>query len=186
MNRMTNTYLLFVCLSFFLSCPESTANDAEEIFPQLPNFVVTGEAASSDDETAIRAVMRASGQGWAEGDAAVVAEAYSNDAEWMNAFGDVRRGPEAIERYLSGLFEDDDDGMGESEQANGRMISLRYLGDDVAIFHFMTISTRAGALEGADHRQVHTTSILAKANGQWRIVHEHTSDARPRTTIKSD
>ncbi|MEM1081097.1 MAG: SgcJ/EcaC family oxidoreductase [Pseudomonadota bacterium] len=173
-----------VCLA--LIAQGALANEPEEIFPELPAYIVVGEPASAGDLDAIRTLMMSSGQGWAEGNAGQVAVVYADDAEWMNAFGDVRRGREAIEGYLTDLFSYDEEGMGENEQANGRMISMRYVGDDVVILHSMTISNRAGALEGADHRQVHSTSVLAKEEGQWTVVHEHISDARPRTTIKED
>jgi uncharacterized protein (TIGR02246 family) len=179
-----STYVSF--LSIALVTQGALANESQEIFPELPGYVVVGDPASPGDLDAIRTIMMNSGQGWAEGNASQVADVYADDADWMNAFGDVRRGREAIKEYLTGLFSFDEADMGESEQANGRMISMRYVGDDVVILHSMTTSVRAGALEGADHRQVHSTSVLAKQNGEWRIVHEHISDARPRTTIKDE
>jgi uncharacterized protein (TIGR02246 family) len=155
-----------------------------EIFPTLPDYIVIGAPAAPEDEDAIRALMMDTARAWAAGDATGVARHYTSDAEWMNAFGDIRRGSDAIEDYLAWLFAGEDEGQGEADQAGGQMISLRYLGDDVAILHFMTKSTRSGALEGADVRHVHATSVLAKINGEWKTVHEHIADVRPRTTIK--
>jgi hypothetical protein len=40
---------------------------------------------------------------------------YSDDADWVNAFGTVKRGREAIVGYLRGLFADDNFNRGEPE-----------------------------------------------------------------------
>lgn len=164
----------FVALSAALG-----ADDGQEPYEALPDFVTIGEPASAADAEAIREVLAITGKGWGTGDAELFASVYSDDAEWMNAFGQIRRSREAIENYLTELFAEDDEGMGEDEAMSGASISLRYIGDDVAIYHGVTKSVRMGALEGADERRVHNTTVLEKRDGQWMIVHEHISDARP-------
>ncbi len=159
--------------------PFAQAEDAPEPYEELPPFQTVGEPASDEDREAIMNVLRMSGQAWGEGDAKKLASFYSDDAEWMNAFGQIRRSSADIEHYLTELFAEDDEGMGEGEAQNGGAISLRYIGDDVAVFHGYTLSVRTGVLEGADQRRVHSTSILEKRDGVWLIVHEHISDARP-------
>lgn len=57
-------------------------------------------------------------------------------------------------------------------------VSLRYVGDEVAILHGVTMSTRGEARSGTGERRVHTTTVLAKEDGAWRIVHQMIMDAR--------
>ncbi|MEM8983097.1 MAG: SgcJ/EcaC family oxidoreductase [Pseudomonadota bacterium] len=176
---MHNTnYLIAVVLGLSLAMT-SQAEDAPAPYEPLPAFVTIGEPASDEDMDAIREVLRGTGRGWGQGDAEMVASGYSDDAEWMNAFGQIRRSSAAIRDYLTELFSAQDDAMAEFEEQNAASISLRFIGDNVAIYHGVTRSTRMGALEGADLRRVHNTTVLEKRDGQWLIVHEHISDARP-------
>jgi uncharacterized protein (TIGR02246 family) len=46
-------------------------------------------------------------------DAAPLLGVYSDDADWVNAFGTVRRGRHDIVEYLRGLFADDNFNRGE-------------------------------------------------------------------------
>ena len=158
---------------------EVGAQETQSPYEALPEFVTIGAPASEEDLAAIREVLMKGGVAWGSGDASALASIYSEDAEWMNAFGQVRRGSEAIEAYLGDLFEDQDEEMAEFEEQSGSAISLRFIGDDVAIFHGVTRSTRMGALEGAEERRVHNTQVLEKRGDTWMIVHDHISDARP-------
>ena len=40
---------------------------------------------------------------------------YSDDADWVNAFGTVKRGSKEIVDYLRGLFADDNFNRGEPD-----------------------------------------------------------------------
>ena len=176
---MMKSALLSVLLIPMASICEVRAQETLTPYEELPEFETIGEPASEGDFTAIRDVLMKGGAAWGQGDATTLASFYSEDAEWMNAFGQIRRGSEAIEDYLGDLFEDQDEEMAEFEEQSGAAISLRYIGDDVAIFHAVTRSTRMGALEGAEERRVHSTQVLEKRGDEWVIVHEHISDARP-------
>jgi hypothetical protein len=46
-------------------------------------------------------------------DAEALQEVYSADADWVNAFGTVKRGRDEIVDYLRGLFRDDNFNRGE-------------------------------------------------------------------------
>jgi uncharacterized protein (TIGR02246 family) len=56
-------------------------------------------------------------RGFRERDAAALDAMYSDDADWVNAFGTVKRGREEIVDYLTGLFVDDNFNRGEPEGA---------------------------------------------------------------------
>jgi uncharacterized protein (TIGR02246 family) len=48
-------------------------------------------------------------------DAEALHAVYSDDADWVNAFGTVKRGRDEIVDYLRGLFADDNFNRGEPE-----------------------------------------------------------------------
>ncbi|MEE4211457.1 MAG: SgcJ/EcaC family oxidoreductase [Parvularcula sp.] len=162
-----------------LSSPTGSFAQENNAYSELPEFIVVGEPPSDEDAAAVRRVLGILGQGWGAGDAEMVSSVYSDNAEWMNAFGQIRRGSAAIEEYLADLWDGEADDVAEGEQRDEQPISLRYLGDDVAIYHGVTKSRRAGALEGAGDRRVHSTFVLEKVEGEWMVVHHHISDARP-------
>ena len=53
--------------------------------------------------------------GFRDRDAEALQAVYSDDADWVNAFGTVKRGREEIVDYLRGLFADDNFNRGEPE-----------------------------------------------------------------------
>ncbi|MEM1381720.1 MAG: SgcJ/EcaC family oxidoreductase [Pseudomonadota bacterium] len=162
------------------ACATTDLSEADlQPYEPLPAYQTIGAPASEEDRRAISTLLTMTGQAWAEGDAKMFAKGYADDAEWMNAFGQIRRSASSIEAYLTELFAEAPDGLGEDEAANFVPISMRYVGDNVAIVHFATTSVRAGVLPGADERRVHTTVVMEKRDDGWTIVHEHISDARP-------
>jgi uncharacterized protein (TIGR02246 family) len=115
---------------------------------------------------------------WGSGDAEGAASAYAEDVEWTNAFGDVSRGSEALERKFEQLFTDVDADASEGEETNYQPVSMRFVGSDVAIVHGVTTSRRGSGVDGSDERRVHLTFVMAKQGGEWRIVHQVIMDAR--------
>jgi uncharacterized protein (TIGR02246 family) len=146
-------------------------------YSTLPEYQVFGEPASPQDAEAIGMLMRRFSEAWGAGDASATASLYAEDAEWTNAFGDVVRGPDNLRAFLGWVFSRDEEAS-EGESMRSRPLSLRYLGDDVAVVHGLTMSTRGAARSGAGPRRVHVTFILAKQNGEWRIVQQMIMDAR--------
>lgn len=154
------------------------AQDGPEGLPELPEYRVFGEAASPEDAEDVADVMRRLGDGWGSGDSDAVAAVYSDDAEWTNAFGVVVRGADELTDFLGWMFSQDSDTTSAAESMSYQPLSLRYAGDDAAIVHGVTRSTRAGARSGEGERRVHNTYVLAKVEGEWRIVHHMIMDAR--------
>jgi uncharacterized protein (TIGR02246 family) len=68
-----------------------------------------------EDQQAIGKTLLTLLTGFRERDAEVLRAVYSDDADWVNAFGTVKRGREEIVDYLIGLFADDNFDRGESE-----------------------------------------------------------------------
>jgi len=161
---------------------------AEEYAP-LPEYRVFGEPATASDAEAIADVMRRFGQAWGSSDVDGALAAYAEDAEWTNAFADVRRGRQELRDQFTRLFERFESGSnegaetGEEEASQAPMkrgsVSLRYIGNDAAVIHSYTESDWGMNRDGGGLRRVHLTFVLEKQqNGAWLIVHQMIMDAR--------
>ena len=69
----------------------------------------------SDDQQAIGKTLLTLLTSFRDRDAEALHTVYSDDADWVNAFGTVKRGREEIVDYLRGLFADDNFNRGEPE-----------------------------------------------------------------------
>ena len=103
-------------------------------YSTLPKYKVFGEAAPEDAQ-AIGTLMRQFSEARQAGDAERTAAFFAEDVEWTNAFGDVVRGSDNLQKFLDWLFSQDEEGTTEGEAMQYRPVSIRYLGDDVAVLH---------------------------------------------------
>jgi uncharacterized protein (TIGR02246 family) len=146
---------------------------------EVPEYRVFGEAATPEDADALTGVLRQFGEAWGASDAEAVAAVFTDDAEWTNSFGTTVRGADELADYLGRMFSEfSDTAYAAKEETSYRPVSMRYVGDDAAIVHGMTRSTRGEARSGEGERRVRTTTVLAKANGEWRIVYVMIMDER--------
>ena len=188
-TRIVPTYPL-ICLIFFLAIPLSNVLaqvGADSLRARYPEFKVFGNPVSDQDKEAVWKVMEKLGEGWRTGDAGLVASCYAADAEWTNAFGNVEHGRENIQKYHQWFFKEfnlgnantdaENDPAEDKDKFEGRGISIRYLGDDVAVSHGLTF-TAMGKAAGKELRKIHTTYVLAKQDGKWEIVHQMIMDER--------
>lgn len=164
---------------------ESVAAD----YAPIPEYRVFGQPAAASDEAAIAELMRRFGAAWSSADVEAAVAAYTEDAEWTNAFADVYRGHDALRQRFTQLFQRFESGSKQSageadkeasrpEMKRGR-VSLRYLGVDAAVVHSYTESDWGASREGDGLRRVHVTYVLAKQqDGQWLIAHQMIMDAR--------
>ncbi len=67
------------------------------------------------DQDAIGVTLMALLSGFQERNADKLVGVYSADADWVNAFGSVKRGADEIVEYLRGLFADDNFNAGKAE-----------------------------------------------------------------------
>lgn len=178
---MRATYLAVMLLisSFSLHGQEAPEGD----YPPLPEYRVFGTPATEADSEAIAELMGRFGAAWGSQDVAGVVSTYAEDAEWTNAFGDVVRGHDELTAFLTRLFQRFDapaevgsENAGEPPR-RGR-ISRRYIGADAAVLHGWVLSDWGVNRDGAGPRRVHTTFVLEKRNGSWKIVHQVIMDVR--------
>jgi ketosteroid isomerase-like protein len=174
-----------------LACSPALAEEhVQEGYAPIPEFVVFGEAADDRDSEAIFNLMRRFGQAWGSQDVDGLMTVYAEDAEWTNAFGDVRRGHDELREQFTWLFkrfesgedagdeeETQEDESTEPEMKRGS-ISLRYLGDDAAVFHTYTESNWGVNRDGDGLRRVYVSYVLEKKDGAWLIAHQTITDAR--------
>ena len=108
---------------------------------------------------------------------------YSADADWVNAFGSVKKGSEEIVAYLRGLFADGNFNAGEL--AGTPDSHLMKLTDDV-----VTVSTAlriTGQLllsgDAIAMRHNHSLRVLVRqTDGSWLVVSEMYADSRTDQT----
>lgn len=137
------------------------------------------DAMPGADRPAIASTLTALLTGFVTRDADRLADVYAEDADWVNAFGSVKRGAAEIVEYLRGLFADAN--FDEGQLVAPPASTLRRLSDDIAL-----VSTRlqlrgqglvgGGAIELRDN---HSLRVLQRqADGAWRIISEMYMDAR--------
>jgi len=170
------TFCSAASTSFAQDLPTAVSEDAPPTgtYSTSPEFRYFREPASPEDRAAIRDLMRRYGDARRSHDAKALAATFAEDAELTNGFGDVIRGSDNIERFMTWVFahDDRDAGMAQAPLEIYRPLSVRYLGDDVAIVHGMTQSASGGGPQSSHHQ----TWVLSKENAQWRIVHQQNSD----------
>lgn len=111
---------------------------------------------------------------------------YTDGADWVNAFGTVKRGNRAIVDYLRGLFADQN--FNDGELVAPPRSSLQCLGDDVVVVS-THLQVRGQGLAGGgtiELRDNHSLRVLHRqADGAWRIASEMYMDARPDETYRN-
>lgn len=117
--------------------------------------------------------------GFARRDASMLDGVYSDDADWVNAFGSVKRGNREIVDYLRGLFTDDN--FNDGALTAGPDCTLRRLSPDHAIVSAHLQIAHQGLVGGGniDLRDNRSVRVLSRhPDGAWRIVSEMYMDAR--------
>jgi uncharacterized protein (TIGR02246 family) len=120
--------------------------------------------------------------GFRERDADKLVGVYTDDADWVNAFGTVKRGGGEIVAYLRGLFADENFNAG---QLTGPPESqIRVLTADVVLVSARLRVKGQGLVGGgALDRDNYSLRVLHRqADGVWRIVSEMYMDANHEET----
>jgi hypothetical protein len=90
------------------------------------------EVLADADQAGVVATLGALFGGFAARDAAMLSTVYTDDADWVNAFGSVKTGVVEIVGYLRGLFADDNFNAGRL--AGPPTSHLRQLSGDIVTF----------------------------------------------------
>jgi uncharacterized protein (TIGR02246 family) len=115
-------------------------------------------------------------------DAQPLQAVYSDDADWVNAFGTVKRGRDDIVDYLRGLFGDDNFNRGEL--AGPPETSFRVLTPEAVLVSAHLKVKGQGVVGGGtlDRDNFSLRALQRQADGSWLIVSEMFQDANTEVT----
>ena len=137
------------------------------------------------DRDAISATLISLMTGFQERDAEKLVGIYTSDADWVNAFGTVKKGGDEIVDYLRGLFADDNFNAGTLKAPPET--ALRVLTPDVILVsaHLQVEGQKlvgGGEIEARDN---HSLRVLQRQDdGSWLIVSEMYNDANREQTYE--
>ncbi len=137
------------------------------------------EVLPDEDARAIRSTLGLLFEGFILRRAQILNAVYSDDADWVNAFGSVKRGCAAIVSYLEGLFADGNFNAGQLVAPPTR--AARKLSPQVVAVSSHLQIRGQGLVGGGEIplRDNHSLRILQKQpDGRWLIVSEIYMDAR--------
>ena len=124
----------------------------------------------SSDAAAIEAVLVASYQAWAAGDADGMVAHYTPDATAIMP-GSLRGSRNDIRDSMASAFA----GPLKNTSTYNKQLSLRFLGDDAAIMISESAILFGDQTEVADAAKVNATWVLERRDGQWLIAAYHNS-----------
>ena len=150
----------------------------------------TGSNALSDlpqtDQDAIGATLLSLMAGFQERDAEKLVGVYTSDADWVNAFGSVKKGSEEIVDYLRGLFADDNFNAGALKAPPA--VAIRVLTPDVVLVsaHLQVEGQKLVGGGKIDERDNYSLRVLQRqSDGTWLIVSEMYNDANREHTYEA-
>jgi uncharacterized protein (TIGR02246 family) len=119
-----------------------------------------------------------------ERDAEPLLDVYSADADWVNAFGTVKRGRDDIVEYLRGLFRDENFNRGVL--AGPPETSFRVLTPEVVLVSAHLQVKGQGLVGGGtlDRDNFSLRALQRQDDGSWLIVSEMFQDANTETTYQ--
>jgi len=135
-----------------------------------------------DDQQSIGKTLLTLLTGFRDRDAEALHAVYSDDADWVNAFGTVKRGREAIVGYLTGLFADDNFNRGQPE--GPPETSFRVLTPEVVLVSAHLRIKGQGVVGGGtlDRDNFSLRALQRQVDGSWLIVSEMFQGANAETT----
>jgi uncharacterized protein (TIGR02246 family) len=139
------------------------------------------------DQDAIGTTLISLMTGFRERDAEKLVGIYSSDADWVNAFGTVKKGGDEIVEYLRGLFSDDNFNAGALRAPPET--SLRVITPDVVLVsaHLQVEGQKLVGGGEIEVRDNHSLRVLHRQpDGSWLIVSEMYNDANRDQTYEGD
>jgi uncharacterized protein (TIGR02246 family) len=137
------------------------------------------------DQDAIATTLIALLSGFKERDAEQLVGIYSADADWVNAFGTVKKGAPEIVDYLRGLFSSANFNAGRLK--GPPETAIRVLDPEVVLVSAHLVEVGQKTIDGRviEERDNHSLRVLQRqADGRWLIVSEMYNDANRETTYE--
>jgi uncharacterized protein (TIGR02246 family) len=138
------------------------------------------------DQDAIGTTLIALMTGFRERDAEKLVGIYSADADWVNAFGTVKKGGKEIVEYLRGLFSDANFNAGQLKAPPET--ALRVLTPEVVVVsaHLQVEGQKLVGGGEIEVRDNFSLRVLRRQNdGRWLIVSEMYNDANREQTYEA-
>jgi uncharacterized protein (TIGR02246 family) len=132
-------------------------------------------ADSTADTTAIRAIVDHWRQAWDTFDASALRNDYADDADWLNAFGTRFKGSADILKFMTAVVKRPNV---KDRRTTWEDPKIRFVRADVALAtrDYKTIGHRTPQGQEMPERHTHSTWLLTKQDGVWRIVSQVISD----------
>ncbi len=140
---------------------------------------------SQTDQDAIGTTLISLLTGFRERNADKLVGIYTADADWVNAFGTVKKGGDEIVEYLRGLFSDGNFNAGTLKAPPET--TLRVLTPDVVLVsaHLQVEGQKLVGGGEIEVRDNHSLRVLQRqADGSWLIVSEMYNDANREQTYQ--
>jgi uncharacterized protein (TIGR02246 family) len=137
------------------------------------------------DQDAIDTTLISLMTGFQERDAEKLVGIYTSDADWVNAFGTVKKGGPEIVEYLRGLFSDKNFNAGTLKAPPET--ALRVLTPDVILVsaHLQVEGQKLVGGGEIEVRDNHSLRVLQRQDdGSWLIVSEMYNDANREQTYE--
>ena len=138
-----------------------------------------------EDQDAIAVTLLSLMAGFRERDAEKLVGIYTSDADWVNAFGSVKKGGDEIVEYLRGLFSNDNFNAGTLKAPPET--SIRVLTPDVVLVsaHLQVEGQKLVGGGEIEVRDNHSLRVLQRqGDGSWLIVSEMYNDANREQTYE--
>jgi uncharacterized protein (TIGR02246 family) len=137
--------------------------------------LLASDAFNAKDEAAIRQVIGHWDKMWHGGDVREVTNDYTDDAEWMNAFGTYRKGGSAILSFFAPFGK-------MNRNTTVTELRIRYVRPDVAAVweSYETVDQRTAGGAVYPPRKTHSLRILTKTDGRWLIISHLIMDEKER------
>jgi uncharacterized protein (TIGR02246 family) len=136
------------------------------------------------DQEAIAATLIALRSGFQERDTGKLVGVYSADADWVNAFGTVKKGSQEILAYLQRLFADANFNAGALRAPP--QVAIRVLTPEVVLVSAHLQVEGQKLLDGGEIelRDNYSLRVLRRqSDGSWPIVSEMFNDANRERTF---
>jgi uncharacterized protein (TIGR02246 family) len=150
------------------------------IMPLLLLWLLPGHAWAQADEnerSAVEAVLKTWDEGWRTKNAELAGKGYSDDADWINAFGMRERGRPAIVKKLQEVFS-----LPFVMGAQSRVVDqeVRFVLPSVAVVITQVEREGQKTPSGEELGVRHTSHqrVLTKQDGRWQVVSHLIADAR--------
>jgi uncharacterized protein (TIGR02246 family) len=137
------------------------------------------------DQDAIGTTLISLLTGFQERNADKLVDVYTDDADWVNAFGSVKKGATEIVEYLRGLFADENFNSGTLKAPP--TTAIRVLTPDVVLVSAHLQVEGQKLVDGGEiaERDNHSLRVLQRQpHGTWMIVSEMYNDANREKTYE--